>query len=108
MLLGVIEWRDEMSWYFVSKGAHNLSTASSQFIFVLLSEAVTDREEVPASLLVHVPHVRLLTRVLRVRFVDQVHQEEPASKNKTKFQKKINYTISILTHTYHNYLRILN
>ena len=36
---------------------------SSVFVFVLLSEAVTDREEIPASLLVELPHVRLLLRV---------------------------------------------
>jgi hypothetical protein len=54
-----------------------LSTAATQLVFVLLPEAVTDWEEVPAALLVHVPHVRLLTRVLCVRLIDQVHQEEP-------------------------------
>jgi len=57
----------------------NLAAATSQFI-ILLSEAVTNREEVPAPLLIHVPYVRLLTGVLCVWFVDEMHQEEPVTK----------------------------
>lgn len=44
---------------------------------MLLDEAVPYREEVPAALLVELPHVGLLARVLCVRLVDQVHDEEP-------------------------------
>lgn len=52
-------------------GCGQLATATAaQFVLVLFPEAVTNREEVPASLLVHVPHVRFLTGVLGVRFVD--------------------------------------
>lgn len=54
-----------------------LTPASTELIFILLAETVSDGEEVPATLLVHIPDVRFLTRVLSVRFVDQVHQEEP-------------------------------
>lgn len=32
----------------------------TQLVLILLTEAVSGREEVPASLLVHLPHVRLL------------------------------------------------
>lgn len=48
-----------------------------ELVLVLLPEAVANGVEVPAAPLVHFPHVRLLARVLRVRFVDQMHQEEP-------------------------------
>lgn len=44
---------------------------------MLLDEAVPYREEVPAALLVELPDVGLLARVLCVRLVDQVHDEEP-------------------------------
>lgn len=55
----------------VFRGCGQLATATAaQFVLVLFPEAVTNREEVPASLLVHVPHVRFLTGVLGVRFVD--------------------------------------
>jgi hypothetical protein len=57
----------------------SLAAATSQFI-ILLPEAVTNREEVPAPLLIHVPYIRLLTGVLRVWFVDKMHQEEPVVK----------------------------
>ena len=57
----------------------NLAAATSQFI-ILLPEAVTNRKEVPAPLLIHVPYVCLLTSVLRVWFVDKMHQEEPVIK----------------------------
>jgi hypothetical protein len=53
----------------------NLLT-SSDFILILLPETVTNREEVPTSLLIHVPNVCLLTSVLRVRFIDKMHKEE--------------------------------
>jgi hypothetical protein len=56
-----------------------LALSSTQFHFVLFAEAVSDWEEVPTTLLVHVPYIGLLTGVLRVRFVDQMHQEEPVS-----------------------------
>ncbi len=55
-----------------------LALSSAQFYFVLLTEAISDGEEVPTTLLVHIPDVGLLTGVFRVRFVDQMHQEEPA------------------------------
>jgi hypothetical protein len=54
----------------------NLAAATSQFI-ILLSEAVANREEVPAPLLIHVPYICLLTSVFCVWFVDKMHQEEP-------------------------------
>jgi len=62
-----------------------LSTAATQLVFILLPEAVTHWEEVPAALLVHVPHIRLLTCVLRVRLIDQVHQEEPDERENNYF-----------------------
>lgn len=37
---------------------------------VLLAEAITDREEIPTPLLIHVPHVRFLTGVFGVWFID--------------------------------------
>ena len=55
----------------------SLSFLATQFRFVLFAEAFTDREEIPASLLVHVPYVSFLTSVFRIRFVDQMHKEEP-------------------------------
>lgn len=48
----------------------------TQLVLVLLTETVSSREEVPASLLVHLPHIGLLTRVLSLVLVDQVHEEE--------------------------------
>lgn len=48
----------------------------SQLILILLPEAVTGREEVPASLLVHLPHVRLLSCMFCFIFIDEIHQEE--------------------------------
>ena len=44
---------------------------------MLLDEAVTNREEVPTALLVELPDIGLLTSVLCVWLVDQVHDEEP-------------------------------
>lgn len=44
--------------------------------FVLFSEAIAGREEVPATLFVQLPHVRLLTGVFGVGFVDQMHEKE--------------------------------
>lgn len=60
------------------------ASAAAEFLFVLLPETVSHGEEVPTPLLVHVPHVGLLTRVLRVRFVDQVHEEEPVYNSRTR------------------------
>jgi len=54
-----------------------LTFSSAQFVFVLLTETVTNREEIPATLLVHIPHVRFLACILCVRFIDQMHEEEP-------------------------------
>lgn len=60
-----------LSLWWCFGGCGQLATATAaQFVLVLFPEAVTNREEVPASLLVHVPHVRFLTGVLGVRFVD--------------------------------------
>ena len=53
------------------------SSSTFKLTLVLLPEAVSGREEVPAPPLVHVPDVGLLTRVLGVVLVDEVHQEEP-------------------------------
>jgi hypothetical protein len=58
----------------------DLATSSSQFILILLAETVTNREEVPAPLLIHIPDVGFLTGVLSVWLVDQMHQEEPERK----------------------------
>ena len=60
--------------------------SSTQFRFVLFAETVSDGEEVPTTLLVHVPYIGLLTSVFRVRFVDQMHQEEPACDNRIQHQ----------------------
>lgn len=57
-------------------GIHQSALVS--LVLVLFPEAVPDWEEVPAALLVELPHVRLLARVLGVGLVDQVHQEKPA------------------------------
>lgn len=57
-----------------------LFLSSADLILVLLPETVANREEVPASLLVELPHVCLLTRVLGIRFIDKMHQEEPKKK----------------------------
>lgn len=57
-------------------GIHQSALVS--LILVLFPEAVPDWEEVPAALLVELPHVRLLARVLGVGLVNQVHQEKPA------------------------------
>lgn len=51
-------------------GSSACAASTGEFFFVLFPEAVADREEVPAPLLVHVPYVRLLTRVLCLVFVD--------------------------------------
>lgn len=53
-----------------------LAAATAKFIFILFPETVTNWEEVPATLLVHVPNKRFLTSVFCVGFVDQMHQEE--------------------------------
>lgn len=58
-----------------------LATTSTEFIFILFAEAVTDREEVPASLLIHIPHICFLTCILCIWFVDQMHQEKPETDN---------------------------
>lgn len=42
----------------------------------MFTETITDWEKVPAPLLIHIPYVRFLTSVFRVRFIDQMHQEE--------------------------------
>ena len=64
-----------------------LSTpAPAELVFILLPEAVSGGEEVPAALLVHVPDVRLLSRVLSLVLVDQVHQEE------TEIRKELEMT----------------
>jgi len=49
-----------------------LSDASSatELLFILFTETISHREEVPTPLLVHVPHVRFLSGIFRVRFVD--------------------------------------
>lgn len=54
-----------------------LSTTSFQFSFILLTEAVTNWEEVPTTLLVHIPNICFLTCVFCIWFVNQMHQEEP-------------------------------
>ena len=54
-----------------------LALSSAQFGFVLFAEAVSNWEEIPATLLIHIPDIRLLTRVLCIGFVNQMHQEEP-------------------------------
>lgn len=59
-----------------------LFLSSADLILVLLPETVANWEEVPASLLVELPHVCLLTRVLGIRFIDKMHQEEPKKKKK--------------------------
>ncbi len=48
----------------------------SEFFLVLLPETVAQREEVEVPLLVQIPHIGLLSRVLRLVLVDQVHQEK--------------------------------
>jgi len=48
----------------------------AQFVLVLFSEAIANREEVPTPLLVHFPHIRFLTRVFGIGFVDEMHEEE--------------------------------
>ena len=53
------------------------ASAATKLIFILFPKAITNREEVPAPPLVHVPHVRLLASVLCLILVDEVHQEEP-------------------------------
>ena len=53
-----------------------LSTSTTELALVLLPETVAGREEVPAPLLVHVPHERLLPGVVALVLVDEVHQEE--------------------------------
>lgn len=57
-------------------GIHQSALVS--LVLVLFPEAVPDWEEVPAALLVELPHIRLLARVLSVGLVDQMHQEKPA------------------------------
>jgi hypothetical protein len=42
----------------------------------LFSKAVSHWEKVPASLLIHIPNVCLLTGIFRIGLIDQVHQEE--------------------------------
>lgn len=54
-----------------------LALSSAQFRFILFTEAISDREEVPTTLLVHVPYIGLLTSIFRVWFVNQMHQKEP-------------------------------
>jgi hypothetical protein len=48
----------------------------------LFSKAIPNRKEVPASLLVHIPDIRLLTRVLCVVLIDQVHDKKPKQSSK--------------------------
>jgi hypothetical protein len=52
------------------------TTTTAQFVLILFPETIADREKVPTPLLVHVPHKSLLACILRVRLVDQMHQEE--------------------------------
>lgn len=59
-----------LSWCLQWCSGQLATATAAQFVLILFPEAVTNREEVPASLLVHVPHVRFLTGVLRVRFID--------------------------------------
>lgn len=56
----------------------NLSTTTTQLLFILFAETVTNWEEVPASLLIHVPNIGFLTCVFCIWLIDQMHQEEPA------------------------------
>jgi len=65
----------------------------SGLLFRLFAETITNREEVPASLLVHVPNIRFLSRVLRVRFIDEMHDEEPIFK--INQVNKYNFTITL-------------
>lgn len=60
-----------------SSAAATAASSALQLALVLLAEAVAGGEEVPAALLVHVPDVGLLSGVLRLVLVDEVHQEEP-------------------------------
>lgn len=41
-------------------GGHGDAAALSKLVFVLFAEAISGREEIPAALLVHLPHVGLL------------------------------------------------
>ncbi len=65
--------------YFTLKKCNSLfpSRFSAELFLILFSKTVTDRKEIPGSLLIHVPHVCFLTSVLCVRLVNQVHKEEP-------------------------------
>lgn len=75
-----------------------LSTASTKFLFILFAEAVTNGEEVPTSLLVHVPHVRFLTCVFCIWFIDQVHQEEPTRRKiQNVIEKFIKNKLKLIT-----------
>ena len=47
-----------------------LASTSAQLILILLSEAIASWKEVPASLLVHVPDVCLLTSILRLILIN--------------------------------------
>ncbi|KZC04422.1 hypothetical protein WN55_02785 [Dufourea novaeangliae] len=51
------------------------------YCLVLLAEAVTDREEVPTPLLVHVPHVRFLTGVFGVWYLQMVISDQHSERN---------------------------
>jgi hypothetical protein len=42
---------------------------------ILFPEAVTNKEEVPAPLSIHVPHIGLLACILCIRFVDEMHKK---------------------------------
>lgn len=61
------------------KYKQKLSTTTAQFIFILFPKAVTNWEEVPASLLVHIPDIRFLPSVFCIWLINQMHQEKPAN-----------------------------
>lgn len=49
------------------------ASSAAKLLFVLFTETVSYREEVPTPLLIHVPDVRFLAGIFRVRFIDQMH-----------------------------------
>jgi hypothetical protein len=71
-----------------------LATTTSQFI-ILLPEAVTNREEVPTPLLIHIPYICLLTCILCVWFVDEMHKEKPVTKKKTSKCKYLDADVGL-------------
>ena len=57
------------------------TAAALELRFVLFSETISSREEIPTPFFVHLPDIGLLTGVLSLILVDQVHQEEPEIDN---------------------------